>query len=48
MVRPRWLSAQRVTASRLWRHWDRAVALWAGLNLLLVVFDITYIPLCTF
>ena len=48
MIRPRWLSAQRVTASRLWRHWDRAVALWAGLNLLLVLFDITYIPLRTF
>jgi len=48
MVRPRWLSAQRVTASRLWRYWDRAVALWAGLNLLLVLFDITYIPLRTF
>ncbi|MEN9540257.1 MAG: hypothetical protein RLZZ459_348, partial [Cyanobacteriota bacterium] len=48
MVRPRWLSAQRVTASRIWRHWDRAVALWAGLNLLLVLFDITYIPLRTF
>ena len=48
MVRPRWLSARRVTASRLWRHWDRAVALWAGLNLLLVLFDITYIPLRTF
>jgi hypothetical protein len=48
MVRPRWLSAQRVTASRLWRHWDRAVALWAGVNLLLVLFDITYIPLRTF
>lgn len=48
MVRPRWLSAQRVTASRLWRHWDRGVALWAGLNLLWVLFDITYIPLRTF
>ena len=48
MVRPRWLSAQRVTASRLWRHWDRAVALWAGLNLLWALFDITYIPLRTF
>ena len=48
MVRPRWLSAQRVTASRLWRHWDRAVELWAGLNLLWVLFDITYIPLRTF
>jgi hypothetical protein len=48
MVRPRWLSAQRVTASRLWRHWDRAVALWAGVNLVVVLFDITYIPLRTF
>lgn len=48
MVRPRWLSAQRVTASRLWQHWDRAVALWAGLNLVLVVFDATYMPLRTF
>ena len=48
MVRPRWLSAQRVTASRLWCHWDRAVALWAGVNLLLVLFDITYISLRTF
>ena len=48
MVRPRWLSAQRVTASRLWQHWDRGVALWAGVNLALVLFDITYIPLRTF
>ena len=48
MVRPRWLSAQRVTASRLWQHWDRGVALWAGMNLALVLFDITYIPLRTF
>ena len=48
MVRPRWLSTQRVTASRLWQHWDRGVALWASLNLALVVFDITYIPLRTF
>jgi len=48
MVRPRWLSTQRVTASRLWLHWDRAVALWATLNLVWVLFDITYIPLRTF
>jgi len=48
MVRPRWLSAQRVTASRLWLHWDRAVALWAALNLVWVLFDITYLPLRTF
>ena len=48
MVRPRWLSTQRVTASRLWLHWDRAVALWAALNLVWVLFDITYLPLRTF
>ena len=48
MVRPRWLSTQRVTASRLWLHWDRAVALWATLNLVWVLFDITYVPLRTF
>ncbi|MEY4298689.1 MAG: hypothetical protein RLZZ423_1868 [Cyanobacteriota bacterium] len=48
MVRPRWLSAQKVSAPRFWRHWDRAVALWAGVNLLWVAFDITYVPLRTF
>ena len=34
--------------SRFWLHWDRAVALWAGVNLIWVVFDITYLPLRTF
>jgi hypothetical protein len=34
--------------SRFWLHWDRAVALWAGVNLVWVVFDITYLPLRTF
>ena len=48
MVRPRWLSAQKVSAPRFWRHWDRAVALWASVNLLWVAFDITYVPLRTF
>jgi hypothetical protein len=48
MVRPRWMSAPRDPAPRFWRHWDRAVALWAGLNLLWVGFDITYVPLRTF
>jgi len=48
MVRPRWLSARKVSAPRFWRHWDRAVALWAALNLLWVAFDITYVPLRTF
>ena len=33
---------------RFWLHWDRAVALWAGVNLVWVVFDITYLPLRTF
>lgn len=48
MVRPRWLAAPRPEGPRFWRHWDRAVALWAGLNLLWVAFDITYVPLRTF
>ena len=48
MVRPRWLTTQRATVPRFWLHWDRAVALWAGVNLVWVVFDITYLPLRTF
>ena len=48
MVRPRWSSARKESASGFWRHWDRAVALWAGVNLLWVAFDITYVPLRTF
>ncbi|MFM8935473.1 MAG: hypothetical protein ACKOE9_00600 [Vulcanococcus sp.] len=48
MVRPRWSAAYRPEGPRFWRHWDRAVALWAGLNLLWVGFDITYVPLRTF
>ena len=53
MVRPRWLAARRLTGGgvaspRFWHHWDRAVALWAALNLLWVAFDITYVPLRTF
>ena len=48
MVRPRWLTTQRAPVSRFWLHWDRAVALWAGVNLVWVVFDITYLPLRTF
>jgi hypothetical protein len=34
--------------SRGWRHWDRFVAIWAGINLVWVVFDLTYVPLRTF
>ena len=48
MVRPRWLSIQRVPPGRGWRHWDRFVALWASINLLWVGFDLTYVPLRTF
>ncbi|MEY2644986.1 MAG: hypothetical protein RLZZ611_1635 [Cyanobacteriota bacterium] len=48
MVRPRWLLTQRPATARFWQHWDRAVALWAGVNLVWVVFDITYLPLRTF
>ena len=48
MVRPRWLSPQRVPPGRGWRHWDRFVAVWASVNLLWVGFDLTYVPLRTF
>ncbi|MFZ9173578.1 hypothetical protein [Vulcanococcus sp.] len=48
MVRPRWLSAQRTGVSRSWLLWDRAIALWAAVNLIWVVFDITYVPFRTF
>ena len=48
MVRPRWLLTPRVAVGRGWRIWDRAVALWAGVNLVWVAFDLTYVPLRTF
>jgi len=48
MVRPRWLSPQRGAPSNRWRHWDRFVATWAAINLVWVVFDLTYVPLRTF
>ncbi len=48
MVRPRWFSSQRAQAGRGWRHWDRFVAVWAGVNLVWVAFDLTYLPLRTF
>ena len=48
MVRPRWFSSQRAQAGSGWRHWDRFVAVWAGLNLVWVAFDLTYLPLRTF
>jgi hypothetical protein len=50
MARPRWHAnlPPLPTRSLVSRTWDRAVALWATLNLVLVVFDITYLPLRNF
>ncbi len=48
MARPRWHERLPPRGSRLGRQWDRFVALWAALNLLLVIFDSTYVPLRTF
>jgi hypothetical protein len=48
MARPRWQLAT-VRMEQPWqRRWDRFVALWASLNLLLVAFDLTYLPLRRF
>ncbi len=48
MARPRWYARSSPVGSRLGRHWDRFVAIWAALNVLLVIFDITYLPLRSF
>ncbi|MFM7312914.1 MAG: hypothetical protein ACKO0M_07070, partial [Cyanobium sp.] len=48
MARPRWHAALPLPASRLWRNWDRLVALWAAVNLVWVGCDLTYVPLRTF
>ena len=48
MARPRWHRPLHPRGSRLGLLWDRFVALWAALNLLLVIFDITYVPLRSF
>jgi hypothetical protein len=48
MARPRWHQSRPSLGSGLGRQWDRFVALWAALNLLLVVFHLTYVPLRTF
>jgi len=48
MARPRWHLAPLARGSRLERIWDRGVALWAALNLVVVLFDITYVPLRSF
>ena len=48
MARPRWHVPAPRMRSRVSLAWDRFVALWALLNLLWVVFDLSYIPLRTF
>ncbi len=48
MARPRWQLATLPSAAPWQRRWDRFVALWAALNLVLVAFDLTYLPLRRF
>ena len=48
MARPRWTIPASRASWRWQRGWDRFVALWASLNLLLVVFDLSYVQLRTF
>jgi hypothetical protein len=48
MARPRWQLATVRAEGRWLRRWDRFVAVWASLNLLLVAFDLTYLPLRRF
>ncbi|MEB3242606.1 MAG: hypothetical protein VKO44_03130 [Cyanobacteriota bacterium] len=48
MARPRWHGALPQPGNSLWKTWDRFVALWAALNLLVVIVDLTYVPLRPF
>ncbi|MFO0015611.1 MAG: hypothetical protein ACK52U_03525 [Synechococcaceae cyanobacterium] len=48
MARPRWHRPSPRASFRLALFWDRFVAIWATLNLLWVVFDISYVPLRSF
>ncbi|MFM7549428.1 MAG: hypothetical protein ACKO7Z_08200 [Cyanobacteriota bacterium] len=48
MARPRWIRQARPVSGPWLRRWDRFVAIWAGLNLLVVAFDLSYVPLRTF
>ncbi|MEB3335780.1 MAG: hypothetical protein VKP70_12455 [Cyanobacteriota bacterium] len=45
MARPRWHEALSRPGNRIWKGWDRFVALWAAVNLVLVAVDVTYVPL---
>jgi hypothetical protein len=48
MARPRWHALNPKPRSALSLSWDRFVAIWAGLNLLWVAFDLSYVPLRSF
>ena len=45
MARPRWHETLSRPGNRVWKGWDQFVALWAVLNLVWVVVDLTYVPL---
>jgi hypothetical protein len=48
MARPRWHGFRPTPRHGLARAWDRFVAVWAGINLLWVAFDLSYVPLRSF
>ncbi len=48
MARPRWQRNGQAQDGEARRIWDRFVAIWAGVNLLWVGFDLSYVPLRTF
>lgn len=48
MARPRWFRQAAPPSGPWQRRWDLFVALWAGLNLVVVGFDLAYVPLRTF
>lgn len=48
MTRPRWHRIVPTGPGQGQRTWDRFVAVWAGVNLLWVAFDLSYVPLRTF
>ena len=48
MVRPRWQGVKPRTIQLFWNRWDQALALIAAINLIWVIFDVTYIPFRNF
>ena len=48
MVRPRWQGAKPRNIQLFWNRWDQVIALIALINLIWVIFDVTYIPLRNF